>query len=101
MNSVYSNYALEGKNKDGTPNGKFVLNQEGAKALAQEVMATNLKWDKKKIEEHTKNFFLKSFCFYDHTEAGILDVSIASQFVRYFTGQEYIQGMNWKFLYNI
>ena len=41
MRSMVKTYALEGKNKDGSPSGQFFLNEAGARAAAGEVLATH------------------------------------------------------------
>ena len=41
MRSMYENYALEAKNKDGTPSGKFWMDKEGAYMAASEVLETH------------------------------------------------------------
>ena len=41
MRSMILQYALEGKNKDGTPNGKFFMNEAATRAACAEVLATH------------------------------------------------------------
>merc|ERR1712048_1416992 len=41
MRSMIEQYALEQKNKDGTPSGKFWLDEAGARAASREVLETN------------------------------------------------------------
>merc|ERR1712167_19099 len=41
MRSVFTNYALEGKDDDGNPTGVFTLDETQAKALVTEVLCTH------------------------------------------------------------
>ena len=41
MRSVYTNYAMEERDANGKPTGKFYLDHAGAKALANEVVETH------------------------------------------------------------
>ena len=52
MHSMIDKYALEARNPDGSPNGKFVLNKEAAKEASEEVLHTHLKLSGKKLENY-------------------------------------------------
>ena len=41
MRSMYNNYAVEGQNGDGSPNGVFTLTELGARMAAEEVLRTH------------------------------------------------------------
>jgi hypothetical protein len=41
MRSMIEQYALEGKNKDGSPNGQFWMTEAGARAASSEVLDTH------------------------------------------------------------
>merc|ERR1712072_1508399 len=41
MRSMIKTYALEGKNKDGSPNGNFVMDEATTRAAASEVLGTH------------------------------------------------------------
>ena len=52
MHSMIDTYSKEGRNPDGSPNGKFVLDKESATKAAEEVLKTHLKLSGKKLENY-------------------------------------------------
>ena len=54
MKSIIEKWALEGKNKDGTPNGVFWMDRAGATKCAEEVLANNVGMEPSKIGDHMK-----------------------------------------------
>ena len=42
MHSMIKNYAKEGKNENGTPNGKFYLDREAGQEASKEILHTHL-----------------------------------------------------------
>lgn len=41
MRSMIQNFAVEGQNKDGSPNGNFFMTQSAAKQAEKEILATH------------------------------------------------------------
>lgn len=41
MRSLIKTYAIENRNKDGTPSGDFIMNRKGAQKVAEEVVGTH------------------------------------------------------------
>jgi len=52
MRSMVEQYALEGKNKDGSPNGQFWMDEAAARAAANEVLNTNAHMSKAAAAAH-------------------------------------------------
>jgi len=57
MESMIRNYALEGKNEDGTPNGKFVMDESTTRQAASEILKTHKKLEGKENDEYLKTYF--------------------------------------------
>ena len=76
MRSMLTTYALEQKNKDGSPSGKFFLNEAQAKAAATEVLETNKGLGKAAIPDYLDKYFKKAFAHYDVNETGLLEVEV-------------------------
>jgi len=74
MSSMILNYALEGKNDDGTPNGKFFMNEAITKQASTEVLKSHKKLEGKESEEYMKQYFERTWAHFDVTKDGILDV---------------------------
>ena len=94
MRSMHEKYALEGKNVDGSPNGKFWMSPELAKAAAIEVLTNNLNWDKKKRDNHLTLYFEPCWKHFDVTESGVISAVEMSKFVAYLVGEPYIAGLH-------
>jgi len=57
MASMIQNYALEGKKEDGTPNGKFFMNEAITRHAASEVLKTHKKLEAKELDEYLKQYY--------------------------------------------
>jgi hypothetical protein len=88
MESMIQNYALEGKNEDGTPNGKFFMNESITKNAASEVLKTHKKLEAKEVEAYMKEYFGKTFAHFDVNKNGILGVDEMPQFMRYIASDQ-------------
>ena len=83
MKSMCKAFALEGKNKDGSPNGNFMMDEAATRSAASEVLETNkgLKGDEKK--KYLDSFFPRTFAHFDVTKEGKLDVIKMPMFMRF------------------
>ena len=74
MRSMCKTYALEGKNKDGSPNGNFVMDEATTRAAASEVLGTHkgLSGDAKK--KYIDTYFPRTFAHFDVTKGGKIEV---------------------------
>ena len=61
MHSMLTKWALERKNKDGTPSGKFYMDRFGAQTVAREVLMNNLKMASEQADGHLKEYFERSW----------------------------------------
>ena len=87
MRSMVMQYALEGKNKDGSPNHKFWMNEAQTKAAASEVLDTN-KGMKEGRDAYLSNYFAKTWAHFDVNSSGMLEVIKMPQFMRFLTSDQ-------------
>ena len=94
MRSMIKQYALEGKNKDGSPNGNFQMDEAATRAAASEVLETHkgLKGDEKK--KYLDQYFARTFAHFDVTKEGKIDVIKMPQFMRFLASDQYMSLQN-------
>ena len=94
MRSMCKAYALEGKNKDGSPNGNFMMNEATTRAAASEVLETHkgLKGDEKK--KYLDTYFARTFAHFDVTKDGKVEVIKMPQFMRFLASDQYMTLQN-------
>ena len=90
MRSMCKTYALEGKNKDGSPNGNFVMNEAVTRAAASEVLETHkgLTGDAKK--KYLDTYFPRTWAHFDVTKDGKIEVIKMPQFMRFLASDQYM-----------
>ena len=90
MRSMCKTYALEGKNKDGSPNGNFMMDEATTRAAASEVLETHkgLKGDEKK--KYLDTYFARTFAHFDVTKGGKVEVIKMPQFMRFLASDQYM-----------
>ena len=88
MRSMIKNYALEAKNKDGSPSGKFWVDEAGARAAAAEVLATNAKMASGKISGYLNTYFSKAWGHFDVNRTGKIEVIKMPQFMRFLASDQ-------------
>lgn len=91
MASMIQNYALEGKNEDGTPNGKFFMNEAITKQAAAEILKTHKKLEGKELDDYMNQYFARTFAHFDVTKDGILGVEVMPQFMRFLASDQAMQ----------
>jgi hypothetical protein len=94
MRSMCKTYALEGKNKDGSPNGNFMMDEATTRAAASEVLETHkgLKGDEKK--KYLDTYFARTFAHFDVTKGGKIEVIKMPQFMRFLASDQYMTLQN-------
>ena len=65
MHSMIDRYSLEGRNPDGSSNGKFILNKAAAKEASLEVLKTHLKLSGEKLDDYMTQNFDQTWEYYD------------------------------------
>ena len=90
MRSMIEQYALEGKNKDGSPNGQFWLDEAGAKAAAQEVLATHKGIKGGAADKYFATYWKKAWGHFDVNLTGKIEVIKAPQLMRFLASDQYM-----------
>ena len=85
MNSLYSNYAHEGK-VDGKPNGHFWVDEENARAVSLEVVGTHLGLQGAAGESYIKSNFPNIWKRFDVNEEGKVEIDRMPAFLRMICG---------------
>ena len=88
MRSMLTTYAQEGKNKDGSPNGNFVMDEAGAKAAAAEVLGTHKGLSGAALKDYLATYFPRTFAHYDVNKTGKLGVEVMPQFMRFIASDQ-------------
>ena len=83
MNAMLSNYAKEGRNPDGTKNGKFYLDRDSGRRASQEVVQTHLKLTGKANEDYLVHNFDEAWDYYDVNRENLIEADRMSTFFRY------------------
>merc|ERR1712071_197338 len=73
MRSMIEQYALEGKNKDGSPNGQFWINEAGARAASSEVLDTHRHLKGAERENYLKTYFPRTWAHFDVNKSGKIE----------------------------
>ena len=76
MRSMIMNYAREGKNADGSPNGKFFLSEKECRAAASEVLETHKGLKGASKAEYLATYFPRTFAHFDVNKDGYLGVEV-------------------------
>ena len=90
MKSMIKTYALEGKNKDGSPNGTFKLDEAGARAAASEVLGTHKSIKGDAAKKYLDTYFARTFAHFDVTKDGKIEVIKMPQFMRFLASDQYM-----------
>jgi hypothetical protein len=83
MRSMIEQYSLEGKNKDGSPNGQFWIDEANARAASSEVLDTHRHLTGKAREDYLKTYFPRTFAHFDVNRAGKVEAIKMPQFMRF------------------
>ena len=88
MRSMVKTYALEGKNKDGSPNGNFVMDEAGTRAAAREVLATHKGLTGEALSTYLNTYFAKAWSHFDVNKGGKVEVIKMPQFMRFLASDQ-------------
>jgi len=90
MKSMCKDYALEGKNKDGSPNGNFMMDEATTRAAASDVLEAHkgLKGGEKK--EYLETYFPRTFAHFDVIKDGKIEVVKMPQFMRMLASDQHM-----------
>ena len=88
MKSMIENYALEQKTKKGDPSGTFWMDQDAAKAAAQEVLETHKGLTGKMLSDYVRTYFDKTWAHFDVNQTGYIEVSKMPQFMRFIASDQ-------------
>ena len=83
MRSMIEQYALEGKNKDGSPNGQFWLDEGAARAASSEVLHTHKGLTGAARANYLKTYFPRTWAHFDVNRTGKIEAIKMPQFMRF------------------
>ena len=90
MRSMLNTYALEKKNKDGSPTGNFVLDEAAARAAASEVLTTHKGMTGDAKANYLNTYFPKAWGHFDVNRTGQVEVIKMPQFMRFLCSDQYM-----------
>ena len=88
MRSMIMNYAREGRNKDGSPNGGFSMTEAATRAAASEVLATHKGLSGAALTDYLKTYFPRTWAHYDVNKGGAIGVEVTPQFMRFLASDQ-------------
>ena len=91
MASIIKNYALEGKNEDGSPNGKFYMNKARTENAAKEVLKTHKKLDGKELDDYLKQYFARTWKHFDINSDDRLEADSMPMFMRFLASDQTLE----------
>jgi hypothetical protein len=83
MRSMVEQYSLEGKNKDGSPNGQFWMDEANAKSASSEVLHTHRQLTGKARDEYLATYFPRTWAHFDVNKSGKIESIKMPQFMRF------------------
>ena len=88
MRSMIKTYALEGKNKDGSPNGQFFMDEATTRAAAGEVLETHKGLKGGAKQDYLKTYFPRTWAHFDVNKTGKVGVEVMPQFMRFLASDQ-------------
>jgi len=88
MRSMIKTYALEGKNKDGSPNGAFFMDEASTRAAAAEVLETHKGLKGGAKNDYLKTYFPRTWAHFDVNKTGKVGVEVMPQFMRFLASDQ-------------
>ena len=83
MRSMIQQYALEAKNKDGSPSGAFWMDEAAARAASLEVLHTHKGLSGEALNNYMNTYFAKAWGHFDVNRVGKIEVIKMPQFMRF------------------
>ena len=88
MRSMIKTYALEGKNKDGSPNGAFWMDEAATRAAAAEVLNTHKGLAGAELESYLQTYFPRTWNHFDVNRTGKIEVIKMPQLMRFLASDQ-------------
>ena len=88
MRSMIEQYSLEGKNKDGSPNGQFWMDEANARAASAEVLTTHKQMTGKALDTYLKTYFPRTWAHFDVNRSGKIETIKMPQFMRFLSSDQ-------------
>ena len=88
MRSMIEQYAQEGKNKDGSPNGQFWMSEANTRAAASEVLNTHRGLSGAARENYLKTYFPRSWAHFDVNRTGMIEAIKMPQLMRFLSSDQ-------------
>ena len=88
MRSMVQHYALEGKNKDGSPNGNFQMDEAATRAACMEVLATHKKLTGPALADYMGKYFARTWAHFDVNRGGKVEVIKMPQLMRFLASDQ-------------
>ena len=88
MRSMIKNYATEGANEDGSPNGQFWMSEASADAAAQEVLATHKGLKGSDLNKYMDTYWAKAWGHFDVNKSGHIEVTQMPQLMRFLASDQ-------------
>ena len=88
MRSMIKNYALEGKNKDGSPNGQYWVDEAGARQAANEVLNTHKGMSGAALSGYLETYFPRTWNHFDVNRTGKIEVLKMPQLMRFLASDQ-------------
>ena len=90
MRSMIMNYAREGKNEDGSPNGVFTMTEAQTRGASAEVLATHKSIKGAAQDKYMAAYFAKAWGHFDVNKTGSIPAMYAPQLMRFLMSDQYI-----------
>ena len=88
MRSMIQQYSLEGKNKDGSPNGTFTMTEAAARAAAAEVLHTHKGMSGADLNTYLDTYFPRTWSHFDVNRGGSIEVIKMPQLMRFLASDQ-------------
>jgi hypothetical protein len=88
MRSMIDQYALEGKNKDGSPNGQFWMDEALTRTAATEVLRTHRNLAGKELAAYLTTYFPRTWAHFDVNRSGKIEVIKMPQVMRFLSSDQ-------------
>ena len=90
MRSMIQNYALEAKNKDGSPSGAFWMDEAASRAAASEVLETHKGMHGEALQNYLNTYWAKAWGHFDVNRVGKVEVIKMPQLMRFLASDQYM-----------
>ena len=90
MRSMITNFAVEGQNKDGSPNGDFWMTESAAKQAEKEILATHKGIKGDALESYLSGYWAKSWAHFDVNRTGHIEVEKMPMLSRFLASDQYM-----------